>query len=157
MGLVGNVYIKQEQTMGLTHDTWEQNEVMRLLKSQPGTQYQESNNKERAVIRNWVRSMLQQGLVTVEFVKADGSVRQMQCTLNSRYIPISTIPASDLYSIENNSVTLINGIDRTSTVNEDSAEPKEATAVRVYDIEAAAWRSFRYDRLRKISATVDFQ
>jgi hypothetical protein len=154
---VSNFYIKQEQAMGLTHDTWEQNEVMRLLKSQPGTQYQESNNKDRAVIRNWVSSMLQQGLVTVEFVKADGSVRQMQCTLNSRYIPISTIPAGDLYSIENNSVTLIDGINRNSTVNEDSAEPKEATAIRVYDIEAAAWRSFRYDRLRKISATVDFQ
>jgi hypothetical protein len=154
---VVNVYIKQEQAMGLTHDTWEQNEVMRLLKSQPGTQYQESNNKDRAVIRNWVSSMLQQGLVTVEFVKADGSTRQMQCTLNSRYIPISTIPAGDLYSIENNSVTLIDGIKRKSTVTEDSAESKEATAVRVYDVEAAAWRSFRYDRLRKISATVDFQ
>jgi hypothetical protein len=49
------------------------------------------------------------------------------------------------------------GLDRKSTVTEDSAEPKEATTVRVYDIEAAAWRSFRYDRLRKISATVDFQ
>ena len=148
---VSNFYIKQEQAMGLTQDTWEQNEVMRLLKSQPGTQYQESNNKERAVIRNWVSSMLQQGLVTVEFVKADGSVRQMQCTLNSRYIPVSIWVAGD------NSVTSVDGIDRKSTVTEDSAEYKEATAVRVYDIEAAAWRSFRYDRLRKISATVDFQ
>ena len=143
--------------MGLTQDTWEQNEVVRLLKSQPGTQYQESNSDERAVMRDWVRSMLQAGIVTVEFVKADGSVRQMQCTLNSRYIPISTIPAGDLYSIENNSVTLIDGIKRKSTVKEDSAESKEATAIRVYDTEAAAWRSFRYDRLRKISATVDFQ
>jgi hypothetical protein len=150
---VSNFYIKQEQAMGLTHDTWEQNEVMRLLKSQPGTQYQESNNKERAVIRDWVSSMLQQGLVTVEFVKADGSVRQMQCTLNSRYIPVSPVPSP----IENNTAQSVDGRDRKSTVTEDSAEYKEATAVRVYDIEAAAWRSFRYDRLRKISATVDFQ
>ena len=143
--------------MGLTQDTWEQNEVVRLLKSQPGTQYQESNSDDRAVMRDWVRSMLQAGIVTVEFVKADGSVREMQCTLNSRYIPIPTIPAGDLYSIENNSVTLIDGIKRKSTVNKDSAESKEATAIRVYDTKAAAWRSFRYDRLRKISATVDFQ
>jgi hypothetical protein len=143
--------------MGLTQDTWEQNEVVRLLKSQPGTQYQESNSDDRTVMRDWVRSMLQAGIVTVEFVKADGSVREMQCTLNSRYIPISTIPAGDLYSIENNSVTLIDGIKRKSTVKEDSAESKEATAIRVYDTEAAAWRSFRYDRLRKISASVDFQ
>ena len=139
--------------MGLTHDTWEQNEVVRLLKSQPGTQYQESNNDDRAVIRNWVRSMLQQGAVTVEFVKADGSVRQMQCTLNNRYIPVTPLPLP----IENNTVQSVDGLDRKSTVKEDPAEPKEESTIRVYDIKAAGWRSFRYDRLRKISATVDFQ
>jgi hypothetical protein len=137
--------------------SWEQAEVVRLLKGQPGTQYQQSTDVERTVMRDWVRSMLQAGIVTVEFTKSDGSVREMQCTLNYTHIPIAAIPASDLYTIENNSVTLIDGIKRKRTVKEDSAEPKEESTIRVYDIEAAGWRSFRYDRLRKISVTVDFQ
>ena len=133
--------------------SWEQAEVVRLLKGQPGTQYQESDNANRLLIRNWVRDMLQSGMVTVEFVKADGSMRQMQCTLNHRYIPVTPVPLP----MENNTVQSVDGLDRKRTVKEDPAEPKEETAIRVYDIEAAAWRSFRYDRLRKISATVDFQ
>jgi hypothetical protein len=30
-------------------------------------------------------------------------------------------------------------------------------SLRVFDLEKQEWRSFRFDRLRKVSATLDFQ
>jgi hypothetical protein len=127
--------------------------VWKRLQSNPGDYYTGAPEPERESFRRQVRAALQTGTVLVEFVKADGSVRQMQCTLNSRYIPVSPEPSP----IENNTVQSVDGLDRKSTVKEDPAEPKEESTIRVYDIKAAGWRSFRYDRLRKISATVDFQ
>lgn len=126
--------------------SWEQAEVVRLLKGQPGTQYQHGTEIDRAVIRDWIRSLLQSSMITVEFVKSDGSLREMKCTLHQDYIPVvAATPTS------------VDGIKRGKNLQEDLEKPKEATSIRVYDVEAAGWRSFRYDRLRKISATLDFQ
>jgi len=66
---------------------WEKQEVVRLLKGAPGTQYQEADDANKAIIRDWVRSLLQRQPITVTFVKADGTDRQMRCTLNSDFIP----------------------------------------------------------------------
>jgi len=68
---------------------WEKQEVVRLLKGAPGTQYQEADDANKAIIRDWVRSLLQRQPITVTFVKADGTDRQMRCTLNSDFIPTS--------------------------------------------------------------------
>ena len=61
-----------EQTL-----TWEQQEVFRLLKSQPGTTYQESDESGRVIFRDWIRNLLNVSEITVTFVKADGTVRDM--------------------------------------------------------------------------------
>jgi hypothetical protein len=53
--------------------------------------------------------------------------------------------------------TDVDGIKRSKNVLEDIEMPKEETNIRVYDTEANGWRSFRYDRLRRISATVSFE
>ena len=47
--------------------TWEQQEVFRLLKSQPGTTYQESDETGRHIFRDWMRSLLNVSEVTVTF------------------------------------------------------------------------------------------
>ena len=66
---------------------WEKQEVVRLLKGAPGTMYQEADDTEKTVMRDWVRSLLQKQPVTVTFVKADGTVRDMLCTLDWYRIP----------------------------------------------------------------------
>ena len=71
-----------EQTL-----TWEQQEVFRLLKSQPGTTYQESDESGRMIFRDWIRNLLNVSEITVTFVKADGTLRDMRCTLDSDRIP----------------------------------------------------------------------
>ena len=67
--------------------SWEQQEVFRLLKSQPGTMYQETDETGRKYFRDWVRGLLDVAEITVTFVKADGTVRDMRCTLDGDRIP----------------------------------------------------------------------
>jgi hypothetical protein len=67
--------------------SWEQQEVFRLLKAQPGTMYQEADETGRKYFRDWVRGVLEVTEITVTFVKADGSLRDMRCTLDRDKIP----------------------------------------------------------------------
>ena len=115
---------------------WSKQEMVRLLKSAPGTQYQEADDTQKIVIRDWVRSLLQAGSVSIEFVKADGTIRQMKCTLNNDLIKWETVTESAL-------------------PKKERKEPTE-DVVRVYDLEKEEWRSFRFDRLHKITAELSF-
>jgi hypothetical protein len=126
---------------------WEKSEVFRLLKKAPGTQYQESTDTEKTVIRDWVRSLLQKGPITVTFVKADGTVREMLCTLDS-----SRIPAMPDVTILSNSTANVDGL----VENKKSRKQPDPHSIRVYDLEKAEWRSFRFDRLQKITAEINF-
>lgn len=124
---------------------WERDEVVRLLKGQPGTQYQEGDDQIKQQIREWVRSLLQNSAVTVTFVKADGTVRDMLCTLDgSRIPPAPAKPVS----------TSVDGIVRESRKPRKEPDPH---SIRVFDLEKQEWRSFRFDRLKKVTATLDFQ
>jgi len=132
---------------------WEQLEVFRLLKNQPGTQYQEGNEQERKLLRDWVKNLLANSEVTVQFVKSDGTTRDMRCTLDSSRIPPA--PAKPLPTvIEASSAVNIDGL----TVTESRKPRKEPDPVtqRVYDLDQGAWRSFRYDRLKKITTEINF-
>lgn len=122
--------------------TWEKQEVVRLLKGAPGTQYQQADDTNKAIIRDWIRSLLQKSAITVTFTKADGTDREMLCTLDHAQIPET--PAKPLP---------IDGIVKES---KQRKQPDEHS-LRVFDLDKKEWRSFRFDRLKKVSATLDFQ
>jgi hypothetical protein len=128
--------------------SWEQQEVFRLLKSQPGTTYQEADETERVIFRNWVRELLNVAEITVTFVKADGTVRDMRCTLDQDLIPPQPPRA------EKPARDTVDGIVRESR---EVTKPEESHTQKVFDLDAGAWRSFRYDRLKKVSATMNFE
>jgi hypothetical protein len=129
-------------TLTNTIATWQQAELVRLLKNAPGTQYQESDDVNQAIIRDWVRSLIQKAPVTVVFTKADGTDREMLCTLNGDYIPTTAVP-----------VVPVDGI-----VQESKKPRKEPDvhSIRVFDLEKMEWRSFRYDRLQRVTASLEF-
>ena len=132
---------------------WEKAEVFRLLKNAPGTQYQEADAVGQLEIRSWVKNLLANSEVTVQFVKSDGTTRDMRCTLDSSRIPPA--PAKPLPTvIEASSAVNIDGL----TVTESRKPRKEPDPVtqRVYDLDQGAWRSFRYDRLKKITTEINF-
>jgi len=126
---------------------WEKSEVFRLLKKAPGTQYQESTDTEKTVIRDWVRSLLQKNPITVTFVKADGSVRDMLCTLDS-----SRMPAQPDAAIFSTSTANVDGLVK----SKKSRKEPDPHSLRVFDLEKNEWRSFRFDRLQKITAEINF-
>ena len=126
---------------------WEKDEVVRLLRSQPGTQYQEADDQIKEQIRSWVRGLLTNSEVTVTFTKADGTDRDMLCTLDHSRIPVSVAkPIS--------SSAPVDGIVRESKRPRKEPDPH---SIRVFDVEKQEWRSFRFDRLKKVTATLDFQ
>jgi hypothetical protein len=133
-----------EQTL-----TWEQQEVFRLLKSQPGTTYQESDESGRIIFRDWIRNLLNVTEITVTFVKADGTLRDMRCTLDQDRIPPqpprAAKPAKE---------APVDGIVRES---KEVTKPEESHTQKVFDLDAGAWRSFRYDRLKKVTASMSFE
>jgi hypothetical protein len=127
----------------VTHSNvdWSKAETVRLLKGAPGTEYQEADDTGKTVIRDWVRSLLQKGPITVTFVKADGTDREMLCTLDPVRLPEPNMPVGP-----------IDGIVKES---KERKKPDEHS-IRVFDLEKKEWRSFRFDRLRKITAELNF-
>ena len=128
---------------------WEQQEVFRLLKAQPGTLYQEADVEGRKYFRDWVRGLLDVAEITVTFVKADGSLRDMRCTLDRDIIPPQ--PPRELNRAP------VDGIVREDRHIAALTEPEENHTQKVFDLDAGAWRSFRYDRLKKVTATMSFE
>jgi hypothetical protein len=118
--------------------TWHQHETVRLLKGAPGTQYQEGSDTDRHIIRDWVRNLLHSTEAVVTFVKSDGTVRDMRCTLNWNSIPADHQPKQ---------------LDLTETKQRKA--PSEES-LRVFDLDINEWRSFRFDRLQRITATIEF-
>ena len=124
--------------------TWEKQEVVRLLKGAPGTQYQEADDVNKAIIRDWIKSLLKLSEITVTFVKADGTDREMLCTLNWDFIPSAAIitPSSP-----------VDGIVKESKKPRKLPDPH---SLRVFDLEKQEWRSFRFDRLKKVTTELNF-
>ena len=133
---------------------WEKQEVFRLLKNQPGTHYQEIDDIGRKQMRDWVKNLLSQGEITVKFVKSDGTIRDMRCTLDSSRIPHAAAPKpiSVPAEIQASSTANPDGL----TENKKPRKEPDPVTQRVYDLDQGAWRSFRYDRLQKITAEINF-
>jgi len=125
---------------------WEKDEVVRLLKGVPGTQYQEGDDQIKEQIREWVRGLLQNSAINITFTKADGTDRDMLCTLDHSRIPVGVAkPVSTTAPVD--------GIVRESRKPRREPDPH---SIRVFDLQKQEWRSFRFDRLQKVTATLDF-
>ena len=81
--------------------------------------------------KTYLKELLIERPVTVEFQKKDGSMRKMYCTLNSSHIPAEHVPK---------------GVRKPQT--------EEANTLSVFDIEVGGWRSFRYDSVESVTFVV---
>ena len=115
---------------------FEQAEMWRRLQNDPGNYYTQLGEPDRVEFRKFVEQLLHEGQITVEFVKADGTTRAMICTL------------SEDHGAKYNPVT------QSQSLVENQARRRPTDTVRtVWDCEAGAWRSFRWDRLKIIGFT----
>ena len=132
----------------MTVDMWEKQEVVRLLKGAPGTQYQEADDTNKTIMRDWVKSLLNKQEITVRFVKADGTERDMKCTLNWDLIPAAVPMAM---------TARVDGLVTEEKKQRKAPKEPDPAVIKVYDLEAKSWRSFRMDRLKKITAELVFE
>lgn len=90
---------------------------------------QNLSEKDVKIFKRWLKSHLAYGPTTVVFTKKDGTERVMNCTTNPELVPAIEIV--------------------------ESAEPKKEKKVNeevmpVYDLEAKAWKSFRWDSIKEV-------
>lgn len=97
------------------------------LLNEADSYYNSVSESERALMRDWVKGLLQEREVTVDFVKADGEFRSMKCTLSE--------DLGAKYTKKN--------------ATENTRKPNLDTCV-VWDLNREAWRSFRWDRMKRI-------
>lgn len=95
------------------------------------------NEKDLKIFKRWLKSHLAYGPVTVIFTKKDGTERVMECTTNKDIIPDNPVHITNTD----------NPIDfpkpkKERKVNED--------VMNVYDLEAKAWKSFRWDSIKQV-------
>jgi hypothetical protein len=62
-----------------------------------------------------ITEQLRQGILDIQFVKKDGSLREMRCTLNEKHLP---------------------------TVTTESTKKENPDVLTVWDIDSNGWRSF---------------
>ena len=96
----------------------------RALAGDPGNYYCQASDFERQTFRDWMITLLREQEVIVDFVKADGDFRSMKCTLNE-------------------------GLGAKYSGNDSKKRPNPEVCV-VWDINQSAWRSFRWDRMKRV-------
>lgn len=80
---------------------------------------------------DYLKNALHNGVVSVLFVKKDGTERKMLCTLKSDLLPAQT--------------------DLEESVQKKTPNPD---VLAVWDVEAQGWRSFRFDSIIGFSENV---
>lgn len=82
--------------------------------------------------KNWLKSLLREQKVTIEFEKKDGTLRKMICTLSEKEIPAEKMPKG-------------------------TGKAKSDEILAVFDVENDGWRSFRWDSMKRIQFTLGLE
>jgi len=79
--------------------------------------------------RKWFEELLTDQVVTVSFVKKDGTDRNMRCTLMPEWLPIKDLPES----------------------TETTQRSKSETSIAVFDLDIKSWRAFSIESVKSIT------
>ena len=73
-----------------------------------------------------IRSLLKNDVLEVVFIKTDGSVREMKCTLQEKFV--------EAYDKKT-----------------DKVKPESDNVISVWDLDNNGWRSFKLDSIQTVS------
>ena len=86
------------------------------------------SEKDVKIFKKWLKKHLAYGPTTIVFTKKDGTERVMNCTINAELVPADPI---------------VEGVvKKEKKVNEE--------VMPVYDLDAKAWKSFRWDSIKQV-------
>lgn len=87
------------------------------------------SEKEVKIFKRWLKSHIAYGPTTVVFTKKDGTERVMLCTTNPELVP---------------------AVEVTESAEPKKEKKKNDEVMPVYDLEAKAWKSFRWDSIKEV-------
>lgn len=76
-----------------------------------------------------LKETLRNGVHTVTFEKADGTIREMRCTLNDQYLPQLLTEQNEASKVRN----------------------ENPNVLAVWDVDNNGWRSFRVDSIKSVN------
>lgn len=94
------------------------------------------SEKDVKIFKRWLKSHLAYGPTTVIFTKKDGTERVMLCTTNESLVP------QILHETNTDNPVDFPVTKKEKKVNEE--------VMPVYDLEAKAWKSFRWDSIKQV-------
>lgn len=94
------------------------------------------SEKDVKIFKRWLKSHLAYGPTTVVFTKKDGTERVMLCTTNESLVP------QILHETNTDNPVDFPVTKKEKKVNEE--------VMPVYDLEAKAWKSFRWDSIKQV-------
>ena len=83
-----------------------------------------------------LKKLLEQNVLTVDFLKLDGDKRVMTCTLREDIKPAAT---------------------KTDAMSTKKVREISDAVVSVWDVNAKGWRSFRYDRINAVNIVEEYE
>lgn len=83
-----------------------------------------------------LKKLLEQNVLTVDFLKLNGDKRVMTCTLRKDIKPPAT---------------------KTDTMSQKKVREVSDATVSVWDVNAKGWRSFRYDRVNAVDIVDEYK
>jgi len=97
------------------------------------------SEKDFKIFKRWLTGHIKYGPTTVVFTKKDGTERTMLCTTNPELVPLTEEKVH-----ETNTDNPINfpAPKKEKKINEE--------VMPVYDLEAKAWKSFRWDSIKQV-------
>ena len=98
------------------------------------------NEKDFKLFKKWLKSHLAYGPVKVTFTKKDGTERVMECTTSRSLVP------QEVHETNTDNPIDFPVPKKEKKVNED--------VMPVYDLEAKAWKSFRWDSVKSVMLTI---
>jgi len=104
--------------MSFSLDTWNKDWV------------KSANEDEKMEFRDFLVSILKEQRMNISFIKSDGSLRQLHCSLHPELLPMKEVKEVD-----------------------DTKEPRKKNfdVIATFDLEKKAWRSFRLDSIQDFS------
>ena len=107
----------------------DQQKMWSTISDAPASYYVSASEDERQAMREWTTGVMREREILIEFEKSDGTSREMRCTLQESVVP-------------------------KNTQENDTKRKYNPDVCVVWDLALNQWRSFRWDRLRKIQFTL---
>lgn len=102
-----------------------------------GQYYAQATPEDRQEFKDWLKSLLHEGSVTITFTKVDGSERVMQCSLKADLLPPIVVVVEEGVELP---------VKKERKVNPE--------VVAVFDLEKQDWRSIKYETIKEVKFAI---